>query len=144
MFKPNYFLKIRRVGGRGPRRQWGWEWDSVVTNGRVRVPRATGPASDGSDGRRVRRARSKTHTLTRPYPSPVQPVRPFPKFERAGKGGRRARVRRAGQGSDGFCHNSILSPLKLKVHINYLKLRLIIYYLKSLLEEIIISALSNE
>ena len=108
MFKPNYFVKIRRVGrvgGRGPRRQWGWEWDSVVTNGRVRVPRATGPASDGSDGRQVRRARSKTHTLTRPYPSPVRPV---PKFERAGKGGRRARVRRAGQGSDGFCHNSSL------------------------------------
>ena len=57
MFKPNYFLKIRRVGGRGPRRQWGWEWDSVVTNGRVRVPRATGPAGE----------------IQNPYPYPSLP-----------------------------------------------------------------------
>ena len=89
MFKPNYFLKIRRVGGRGPRRQWGWEWDSVVTNGRVRVPRATGPTGDGSGGRDPK-----------PIPLPVLTLHPSDPSDPSQNLNGRVRAG-DGQGSDG-------------------------------------------
>ena len=66
-----------------------------MTNGRVRVPQATGPVGDGSDGRLVRRAKGPTGMVQNPYPYPPLALRARTGTGEHGRAGGGRGVRRA-------------------------------------------------